>query len=1217
MSKKTGTETEEAGAPPPPAAKRRRRLAIRLGIGAGALLLLFVLVVFVLPTPLARYVIDSQLEELGIQHDGIDTVDIDLWDSQVRAGPVTFRSGEAQQGQLGETGFDYSFGELFKGHAFVRTFYLRGVDVYVARRENGAVEINGINLQELAAAEEEETAAPTPPDEEDDDGFGFGGENFEFTDSRLVFEDVSGGTLAVDLERLTLHRLRSWTPDEPTTFELQGQINEIELAVDGTITPLGDPLLLTINTRAKGITLDRVAQFIGPTGLLRQNGTMDTQVHYDYVINRDGRIEGEIDGTYHFNGFDIATETGGTVTLDDATLKVDLRQELLPDGSATAAGQLKLAGGKLALATAAGDALQIGALDFAIDSLDFKKDAKLRAVLADSAPEQAAADGPAVSIVQLMIGWARELGENALRHHLSADGEPVLILKDGLLRVAARDGVPRQELRFDQASVNLGEVASEAVDAGWNANSTLDAVFSGLRLAVENGRAEVELAEFRANSRAIDFDLTQAETALNFDLALALRDLAAREDQGAALELGNFSLVTDSFRIGETPTTEEAGGPLTVSLDGLAATLPDDNGDLMLNGEKLRVDLSAFTLTGKQGEAARVAGTLELSELSLERSGETPLTFSLAATRSEMQDVRVAPLSAEATVEGGLAMSLSGIALTAGEGPEAITLSLDSLENQVAGLKAFGFDGTAPSVTLANETSLTGLTARLPLPGGEAVETTVASLQAPLSELGYSEAGIRAKGGLEVMGIAAQTAAETPQSLDLASLSITGLDVESARGAAAERIVLGQLDAKLALPLPGMAGESTGADTAPAEGADAEAKAETAPESANPPRFDRQFKLGEFALASGSTIQITDRSVEPPLQASLLVEQLQAGPIDTSAPETRTDLKLALSVDESSKARLTGWAAPLKAKPDFELASDVEGVSLPLLSSYVAKAAGVNVESGQLFAGIEAKATAGDLGGGIDLKINDLFVTPLDEEQAEKLQADIGLPVGFAVSILKDSEGVIAFGLPLGGTVDAPEIDYSEAIDKAVSGAMASVFPTNWFGPDGNTFEMQPAPFLPGSAELSPDGMAVADQMGEIFTNKPSISIRACGRAGRADLVTLRGVPLEDPSDTVMPASGPPAETAAGAQAETDAGTVDEAAAALQPPDKGIGPAEAEIPAPSDQEVEALLSLATARGDAVRKYLEAKYGIDPGQIPECRTAYSIKDGKPPRAEFQF
>jgi hypothetical protein len=205
--------------------------------------------------------------------------------------------------------------------------------------------------------------------------------------------------------------------------------------------------------------------------------------------------------------------------------------------------------------------------------------------------------------------------------------------------------------------------------------------------------------------------------------------------------------------------------------------------------------------------------------------------------------------------------------------------------------------------------------------------------------------------------------------------------------------------------------------------------------------------------------------------------------------------------------------------------------------------------------------------------------------------------------------------MPLSGTVDSPQVDYSEAIDKAISGAMASVFPTNWFGPDGNTFEMQPAPFEPGTTKLTADGQAVADQMGELFAGKPGISIRTCGRAGRDDLVALRGdfpAPPEklaaaDPapvtpasaSDEVTPASAP-----AAAPATTGGGT--DAAAAPQ-----------EIAKPSEQEIEKLLALASDRGVAIRQYLEATYGIDPARVPECRTAYSIEDGKSPRAEFQF
>lgn len=163
---------------------------------------------------------------------------------------------------------------------------------------------------------------------------------------------------------------------------------------------------------------------------------------------------------------------------------------------------------------------------------------------------------------------------------------------------------------------------------------------------------------------------------------------------------------------------------------------------------------------------------------------------------------------------------------------------------------------------------------------------------------------------------------------------------------------------------------------------------------------------------------------------------------------------------------------------------------------------------------------------------------------------------------------------------------------------------------------MQPAPFEPGTAELTAEGMEVADHMGGLFASKPGISIRACGRSGRADLVAIRGGPEVISADTVTPAGdpaaaagspGPPGDAAAAAP-DGDA----EATAAILTP-----PAEKLVAPPDDEEVQALLALATERGLAVRKYLQAKYGIEPGRIPECRTTYSIDDGKPPRAEFQF
>ncbi|MGD1879145.1 MAG: DUF748 domain-containing protein [Kiloniellaceae bacterium] len=1223
-------------ASPPSAAKRRRRLAIRAGIGAGIALLLFVLVVFVLPTPLARYVIEAQLENLGIQHDGIDTVDIDLWNSHVRAGPVQFHAGNAERGQIGDTGFDYSFGAFFKGRAFVQTFYLSGVDLHIARLEDGAIEINGINLREIAGRQD--AAAAEPASETDDDGgsedggFQFGVERFEFTDSQLVFEDVGGGTAVIDLDRLTLNKLLTWTPEAPTTFALEGRLNEMQLSLDGTVTPLDDPLLLTFHSRISGITLDRVARFVGPTGLARQSGTLDTDVNYAYSIHRDGRIEGTVDGSYNFTDFEIATPEGETAALGKALLKVDLRQSLQSDGSASAIGQLTLDAAPLSVATARGDAVEIGGIKLAFADLDFRKDAEPRRRLWEPEASATTTDKLAQgvpTIVELMVGWVRDLGREALDHHLTINGLPSLTLEDGMIRVAARDGVPGQELRFDDLSVNLGTVASQAFDGGWSATGGLESAISALRLITEGGKAEASLSALQVNADAVDLRATAEETRFAFDLKLLLDQLAAHDDQGGTLDLGALSLASQGVTIKETVDREEATGPLTLSLRDLSATLPGADGAMTLRGEAIDLDFSPFSLVGKGGESANVDGSVTASGLSLGREGDSPLALALTSAQSDLQGLRAAPLGPLAEITGGLTTTLSGISVEVGlgnagpanGGQNKLSLTLETLSDDVTGLRASGFDGGDISLSLASHSRLSGLSASLPLADGGTAEATIASLDAPFSELGLSGQIARGKGALEITGISAQSGGDTPQSLDLASLSVSGIAGDSESGAEAERIALGKLVAKLALPramepAPGTT-ETQTADTGGGTAGEDTAAGNSLADALPP---GKRFRIGAFTLAAGSTIEVTDSNVEPPLQASIVVEDLKAGPLDTAAPEAHTDIALALSVNEGSKAQLHGWAAPLKAKPDFDLASQVDGLLLTLLSPYAAKATGVNIESGELFAEVKATAAEGDLGGGVDLHINDLFVTPLSEEDAEKIKAGIGLPVGFAVSILKNDEGVIAFDLPLGGTVAAPEVDYSEAIDKAISGAMASVFPTNWFGPDGNTFEMQPAPFAPGTAELTEDGRTVTDQMGTLFANKPGISIRACGRAGRADLVALRGGPADLPSDPVDQSSDvvTPAGAAPAGTTPKGADPNAEVTAALTPPDKGIAPApEKQIAAPSDAEVQALLTLATERGAAVRKYLEAKYSIDPDQIPECRNAYSIEDGKPPRAEFQF
>ncbi|MEJ2028153.1 MAG: hypothetical protein P8X52_12150, partial [Limibacillus sp.] len=148
-------------------------------------------------------------------------------------------------------------------------------------------------------------------------------------------------------------------------------------------------------------------------------------------------------GAYLLSGVDIATQEGETVTLDHAAMDVGLEQSLQPDGSLTAKGSLNLDASSIAANTPLGDSATLAELSLHIQDLDFTKSAQRRQRLiepAETGGEEVTDRAP--SIIELMIGWARNIGRNILEHQLDLHGRPRLSLTDAKLEMAAREGAP-------------------------------------------------------------------------------------------------------------------------------------------------------------------------------------------------------------------------------------------------------------------------------------------------------------------------------------------------------------------------------------------------------------------------------------------------------------------------------------------------------------------------------------------------------------------------------------------------------------------------------------------------------------------------------------------------------------------------------------------------------------------------------------------------------
>jgi hypothetical protein len=314
-----------SSAAPPRAAQpwyRRRRTQRNLVI-AGVILALLGLAYSYAPRYIARHVIASELDQLGIDHEGIDTLRINPWKLEAWIGPVGFRKGPVPQGQLGELGVKIRLGELFSKHALIERLLVRGMDLRMTRAEDGRLFLNGIPLEQFVPEARTGNAAPA-----EEPGWGTGLDGFEMRDSRLIFEDQAGGELVAEIDRLVLDGFRTWSPEQPGRYELDARVNDIDMAWTGTATPFADNIRVLAKSRIEGADLPKVIRFTGPLGLDRREGTYSTRLDHDVTVFASGRIEGSSTGTIEVRAADYAQSDAFALTVDRADLDVDTRYAL-------------------------------------------------------------------------------------------------------------------------------------------------------------------------------------------------------------------------------------------------------------------------------------------------------------------------------------------------------------------------------------------------------------------------------------------------------------------------------------------------------------------------------------------------------------------------------------------------------------------------------------------------------------------------------------------------------------------------------------------------------------------------------------------------------------------------------------------------------------------------------------------------------------------------
>ena len=856
------------------------------------------------PRYVARYLVASQLEELGIDHEGVDTLSINPWTGDLWLGPVRFGTGPSDRGQLGELGLTLRFNPLLKHRVSIERLLVRGIDLVVTRGKDNTLALNGIPLSQFMAPPE----APVQP-EKKGDPWGAGVDTVELRDSRLVFQDRDRGELEVEVERLALMAFETWEPDRPGRFELAARVNDIQLNWSGEARPFADNVTLVIDARTQQADVPKLVRFTGPWGLDRRDGTYDAALKYEVTFFDSGRLEGHTAGAIDIQGADYERAGVFALTLDRAKVDLDVGYSLSESGDFVLKGQVVTDLGPSTGAFAKDTRFAVAAGRVAIGGLDatYGRYGTLRVeTRPDIDLESLAFSGP----IEISADQLLEL--LALLQSLSA-GAAVSTADTGLADMAdASVAVPRSDVKVGRLQSRGGAFSLQSkegwVELGLNTNSDLFDV----HIAVNERNIAIE----RLQSRLKRLGLKSGRGRLTLDMA------------------GNSSLVAGTS---VSPIGELKIGAFEIDMDSLGLQVQTGAVSLQLAAVSQVHGVSALLFA--QGERPETqlhvgAASAALSEASLDAQGGA-LRWAAAGGAA------VDSLSADFAKGKDGALKFGRAEITALQANERLQLAADALtvdgldvyvkRSLLAALRRDEDAGPQQAVSSGDGAAQPG--PAIATPATAAQELDVRRMQTLLSELGYSPGPVDG-----VMG--RRTAAAISDFQRREGLAVDGRPTSG---------LLAALESRAA---------------GPDEGAVAAAAQTAMPNQAGPAvRLGRFALTGNPVLRFRDdlvTPQVKIDSVfkEPP--------GAKSGYPDGRHPARRPEPYRRRQRVYSRG--FSGWVAGFGKTADLDVTAKVDNLELSTYSPYVAELAGVYLESGQLDTVLEAKAKQGALQGRIQLE---------------------------------------------------------------------------------------------------------------------------------------------------------------------------------------------------------------------------------------------------------
>ena len=240
----------------------------------------------------------------------------------------------------------------------------------------------------------------------------------------------------------------------------------------------------------------------------------------------------------------------------------------------------------------------------------------------------------------------------------------------------------------------------------------------------------------------------------------------------------------------------------------------------------------------------------------------------------------------------------------------------------------------------------------------------------------------------------------------------------------------------------------------------------------------------------GGNISFSDRYIKPNYSARL--SELGGRISGLSSEETRrADVDLRGKLDGGSPLQIVGNINPLGRDLFVDIRVDFKDIELSTMTPYAAKYAGYAIEKGKLSLSLKYLIEKRMVNAQNKILLDQFtFGDKVDSPTATKL------PVRFAVSLLKDRNGLIDLDLPVTGSLDDPQFSVWAVIGQVLSNLLtkAATAPFALLGSlVGGAPELSHIEFAYGSADLDSPAQDKLKTLAKVLFERPALKLEIAG----------------------------------------------------------------------------------------------------------------------------